>query len=116
MPFGYAATVQLLRETVVGTDEYGNDVRAPSTVAISGCAIWPSDGNAAGPNERLDAADIVTTGYTVLMPAGTTVQTTDRVQLPDDPTVWEVTGLPVEWRSPFTSVRSGVQVTLRQVR
>jgi hypothetical protein len=54
------------------------------------------------------------TTATLYLPVGTDVRRTDRVEVRG--TVWEVDGEPVEWRSPGTGRRAGLQVNLRAVK
>lgn len=111
-PFPESVTLQ--RTSIDSADEYGNDVLVDVEEVVHGCAIWPSDANASGSNEDVQARDLVISGYTVLLPSGTTVTPFDRMILPDGLT-YEVVGTPGRWRSPLTSTDPGVQVTLQRV-
>lgn len=53
------------------------------------------------------------TGPTVYLPAGTDVLSTDRVVVRG--TVYEVDGVPQDWRSPYSGSRPGLSVTLRRL-
>lgn len=109
-------TVTLHRAGTPTEDEYGNDVATETAVPVPGCAVWPSDPNAAGANEQLQARDTVITGLTVLAPAGTVVAATDRMSVPGYGEPFDVVGLPASWGpSPLTGTHAGVQVSLRRV-
>lgn len=114
MIWPYPESVTLHRVSIDGVDEYGNDVLVDVTQTVDGCALWPSDANASGSNEDTQARDLVLSGYTVLMPTGTTVTPYDRVTLPDG-LLYEVVGTPGRWRSPLTATDPGVQVMLQRV-
>jgi hypothetical protein len=115
VPYPAGDTVTLLRETlhvdIHGApvrDVYGNDQLTTTNITVTGCVVWPR-----GSSEKTGNHDLVSTGITVLMPTGTVVKSTDRVQVAG--VIYDVDGEPAEWRSPFTNLHSGVQVDLVRV-
>ena len=109
----FTTTVTLIRRTASGADAYGNDTFTQTETPISGCVVWPRDGNGSGGNERTNNQDMVIVGYSVLFPPGTPVAPTDQVRYGG--VVYEIDGSAGEWHSPFTGTDPGVLVALRRV-
>ena len=101
-------TVTLLMRVVLEQDDLGNDVFSTVERAVRDCAVWPT-----GTSEKVQAQDIVTAGWTVLMPSGTAIAATDQVRVRG--VVFDVDGEPFDWVSPITGHTGGVQVQLRKV-
>ena len=114
MIWPYPEPITLLRTATGPPDSYGNDTVTETEQLVEGCAVWPSDSNASGSNENVQAADMVITGYALLAPPGTGITAADRVRLADGRT-YEVVGTPGTWRSPLTNRQPGEQVSLRLV-
>lgn len=111
----YTVTVTVRRPA--GTDVYGDPL--PGAMhEIPGCIVAPSSGDSGQPasTERTDMRDTVITGWTLYPPYGADILPTDEVQLPGDPTWWQVDGEVGHWSSPFSNWRPGGQVELRRVR
>lgn len=109
----FGETVVIRHRTTTGTDSYGNDTYTWTDEAIDNVPVWESDANAAGGNERVQARDMVLAGMTISLPYGHTITAVDRVQVRGR--TYEVTGKPVDWRSPQTGVEAGTIVTLSLV-
>jgi hypothetical protein len=105
----FSTPVTLLSTAVTGVDEYGNDVRESTATRVDALAVWPR-----ASDELTDARDTVIVGLTAVLPFGTEVRATDRVEY--DGRVWEIEGEPGAWGpSPFTGSTAGVEVALRRV-
>ena len=89
-------------------DDYGNDVEdwsAPVEVAtIRGVGVEPRPAGESFTEDR----NAVTSGFTLYMPAGSSLKATQRVRVRGS--VWSVLGSPAEWRNPFTGWEPGVVV------
>ena len=110
----YAVTLTLLRTSVSGQDDYGNDVRESVEVDVPGCAVWPRDSNGSGGNELTGTRDTVIVGYSAVLPFGAEVKATDLVRYAG--TVYDIDGEPGVWGpSPLTGNVAGVQIALRKV-
>ena len=110
----FAVTLTLLRTSVSGQDDYGNDVRESVEVDVQGCAVWPRDSNGSGGNELTGTRDTVIVGYSAILPFGTVVKATDLVRYAG--TVYDIDGEPGVWGpSPLTGNVAGVQIALRRV-
>lgn len=109
-PFGETVYVLTAGTT---TDPYSNetaeDWSAASEVAVEGVAVEPR------PSQEpvQDARNAVTSGYTLYMPAGTSIDARSRVTVRG--AVFEVLGEPAVWRSPFTGWEPGVVVQVGRV-
>lgn len=104
----FGQTVTLQSRTVSGKDSYGNVTYSTTSTTLHNVPIWP-----AGSAELLQGQDILTDTLVALLPHGTVVLPTDRVQAFGR--TYEVTGSPFDWVSPFTSTKAGVQVNLKVV-
>jgi hypothetical protein len=105
----FAVPVVLLSTRVTGRDEYGNDVREATRRQVAALAVWPRVSD-----EVTQGRDTVVVGVVAILPYGTRVAATDRVEW--DEQVWEVEGEPGVWGpSPFTGNVGGVEVALRRV-
>jgi hypothetical protein len=101
-------TVTLVRRVETGRDSHGNTIWADSEIPVDGCAVWPT-----GSTERIQGQDQTSTRVTVMFPYGTTVLHTDKAKVRG--LLYEVTGLPSSWSSPFTTTRAGVEVQMTHV-
>lgn len=99
-PFGRTATI-----TPQTVDNMGD--RTPGVpVAVEGCAVWETPGV-----ETTGGQDTSVWSVTALMPVGTTVNITDRVEI--DGVVYEVVAQPIAWKSDLTGHQPGVEVHLQ---
>lgn len=89
-------------------DKWG-DSTGESRHVIRNCVFYPRTSS-----ESTDNRDTVITGITVLVPAGSDIESTDKVEFPDG-TRYEVDGMPGSWVSPSSSWKPGMQVDLREV-
>lgn len=110
MNFGSPVTV--VRVRAGGTDRWGD--RLPdATTPISGCAIAPMQSD-----EDTEFRHSVTTGYSVMVPAGTDVRHTDEFHLPppwsDGQERWHVVGELEPWISPFSGWSPGSVVNVKR--
>jgi hypothetical protein len=89
-------------------DEYGNEVEdwsSPVEVAtIQGVGVEPRPVGETFTEDR----NAVTSGFTLYLPAGSTVSPTQRIRVRGSE--WAVLGAPAEWRNPFTGWEPGVVV------
>lgn len=108
MIFTYGETVTLVNRVVSGRDSYGNDVFTEVTTTVPKVPVWPRTSS-----EAVQGEDVITTGLTMLLPAGTAVDAVDKVIIYGVP--HEVDGEPGLYRSPFTPSAAGVVVNLRRV-
>lgn len=106
--FPYGQTVTLIRRTVSGRDERGNDVYSESPSQVPQAVIAP-----AGSTEFIQFTDQVTTDITVFLPYGTEVSATDAVEIGGQR--YEIQGEPSEWRSPFSGSTSPIQLRLSRI-
>lgn len=112
MPAGKEVTI--VRPGAPTRDVYGNDVPGPPThIVIEGGAVAPRDSNASGPNEDVQGRDLVVSGLTWWAPAGTDVRATDQALV--DGVLYNVTGRPGAFTSPFTGSVGPVVVDLEYV-
>lgn len=111
----FLTPVVLLSTAVSGRDEYGNDVRVATRTPVDALAVWPrSSIGGASSTEDTQGRDTVIVGLTAVLPFGTTVHATDRLEYGG--LVWEIQGEPGVWGpSPFTGDVAGVEVALRRV-
>lgn len=115
MAAAYTVTVTVRRPTF---DRRGNTT-STTTHQVAGCIVAPASGDSgqSASRERTEGlTDTVITGWTLYPPYGADIRATDEVQLPGDPTWWQVQGDIGNWASPFTNWRPGGQVALRRVR
>lgn len=111
-PFGEPVTV--LRRTVVGENDFGNDViEYVEAETWPRCAVYPKDPNGQVANERLNWRDEAEFGLMALLPERSAITAYDRVLVRGE--VWEVNGPPNLQRHSFTGWRPGVLVPLRRV-
>jgi hypothetical protein len=102
-------TVTILRPGPPTQDEYGNDVPGPPTeIPVPGCGVAPQQSS-----ELTQARDTVTAGLTLYAPWGTDLRPTDKVRVRG--IVYDVTGEPGGFRSPFTGSTGPVVATLERV-
>jgi hypothetical protein len=111
----FRTPVVLLSTAVTGQDEYGNDVRESTRTPVGALAVWPRSAiGGSSSTEQTQARDTVIVGLTAVLPYGTAVHATDRLEYGG--LVWEIEGEPGVWGpSPFTGDVAGVEVALRRV-
>lgn len=108
MTFPYGQTVTLVKRSVTGVDDFGNDVYSETTIDVTPCIIQPS-----GSTENIQWTDEVSTTLTVFMPYGTDVDPIDAVEIDGDR--FEIQGDVSSWMSPFSGHTSPIQMTVRKV-
>ena len=108
MIFPYGETVTRIRS--VERDEFGDPIGgAEPNLDIPGCGVAPRQAG-----EQIGQGRIaVTSGLTLYVPPGADVLPSDRFEVRG--AVWEVTGEPAVWRSPFTGWEPGREVELTRV-
>lgn len=106
--FPYGQTITLIRRTVSGTDERGNDTYSESPEQIPQAVVQPS-----GSNEFTQFTDQVTTDLVVYLPFGTKVSPLDAIEVAGSR--YEVQGDISSWVSPFSGNTSPIQVRLSRV-
>lgn len=102
--FPYGKTVTITPQT---GDNFG-DRTAGTPVDVDGCVVYETPGV-----ETVGAQDTLVVTLTVIVPPGTSVASTDRITI--DGATYEVASQAIEWQSPFTGTRPGVQFTARRV-
>jgi hypothetical protein len=104
----------ILRDTATGTDAYGMDEVTTAEIAVTGCAWWPS-----ATTEATQGRDTVSTRMQVILPGGTDIRSTDRLQLDGDAyfpgATWRVDGDPQQHWSALTGSTGGVTVWVEKV-
>lgn len=105
MPQGEPITI--IRKTVSGQDQYGNDQWVTSEITVVG-AVAPRVSS-----EDMQSRDQVSAGLIVWLPGGTVILATDQLRIRG--AIYEVDGDPMDWRSPFTGRAAPVQVMLTKV-
>jgi predicted membrane-bound mannosyltransferase len=100
--------VTITRRTATGpADDYGNATTVPTTVQTVGELQQRSR---AEPGDQGETSD---TGWLLVLPAGTDLDTSDTVTIAGQS--FEVTGDPWHARWPRTGLESHVEATLRRV-
>ena len=115
----HGQTVVVFREV---RDDFG-DVTVEDERQVEGCAWYPrrsvedyGGGSSIGAGQRTAASSgavQVSTGLTMLCPAGSGITAVHRVRLPDG-SVWQVVGARGEWTSPLSGWTAGDTVELEQ--
>ena len=104
MSFPYGQTVTIVRRTVTGQDEYGNDVYTETTEDVTLVVVQPS-----GSTENIQFTDQVSIGMVFYFPYGTVINPTDAISFAGDK--YEVEGNPQAWPpSPFSGNFSPIEV------
>jgi hypothetical protein len=106
--FAYAETMTLVKRSVSGQDDYGNDIYDETPITVDQCVFQP-----AGSSEGLIFADQVSTSDTIFMPYGTDVSALDAIDF--DGERYEVTGDVSSWESPFSGRTSPIRVAVTRV-
>jgi len=101
--FNNGVTVTLVRKTVTGQDEFGNDVYTSTNVDVWPCSVQP-----AASREVLAFADQITAQITVFFPSNADITYVDAI-------IWngnqyEITGVPDQWQSPFSGHISPIRI------
>lgn len=114
-PFGETVVRHRFGESP-GRDERGQPIPGPLLEEpIEGVAVVPRAQAPDVGGEQQQYRDQVFIGYTLYLPAGTDVVTTDRLMVRGE--LHEVTGFPGDWgRSPFTGSAGPVQVAVDRVK
>lgn len=101
----HGATVTRLRSG--GSDRFGNPL--PETEHdIEDCPIAPGQ-----TEDVIDRSNGAIADFVIYPPPGSDIRHTDRVRLPQPwGGVWQVTGVPQHWISPWTGNRPGMRVYL----
>jgi hypothetical protein len=107
MTFAFGEKIKVYRAGS-RVDPYSNETTADWSTATSfeveGCAVYPTD---SFEHPSVDNS-AVTSGFTVLAPAGTVITRKDRVSIRGETVQREVTGDPFDWHHPFTGWDPGV--------
>lgn len=111
MSFGNPVTVTVHHRVVNNTGDY----TITDSFTVGGCAISTSVGRTGRQSfeEETFESDQIRADIILHAPPGTDVRSSDAVTIPDG-TVWSVWGTPVDYASPFTGWRPGLQVRLRR--
>lgn len=108
MPFTYGQTVTLVKRTVSGQDDFGNDQYAETLTPVSPCVVQP-----AGSNETIQFTDQVSTDLTIFLPYGTDIEAVDSVEVGG--TRYDVMGDASVWVSPFSGHTAPIQIRVTRV-
>lgn len=108
MRFPFGESVILHTRTIVGQDEYGNDVIEEVDTAVPGVAVWPRSSQ-----EAVQAQDQIVSGLWALFPPDHDVTGVDALTARGDR--YEVDGEPGRYVSPLTGMDAGYQVALKRV-
>jgi len=98
----------LVKRSVTGQDEYGNDIMSNTYIDVYNCAIEP-----AASSENLVFTDQVSMMNTIFMPAGTPVEPVDAIIYAGE--TFEVFGTRNDWTSPFSGRQSPIRVTVNKI-
>lgn len=104
----FGPTVTLVHRVLNGQDEFGNDVYTDQTEEIPFCSYHPGS-----TTEVWQGTEQVSIDVTVYFPDGTEIKATDAFIINGEQ--YEIEGRPEQWSSPFTAVRSPIQVYGRLV-
>ena len=107
VPFGETLT----RLRLPDPDRYG-ETGPPVEVDVSGCVVWPIDGNGSSGNEDNEFRNTVTYGYAVMLPPDTDAAPADRWRWHGD--VFEQLGEAGRYRNPFTGT-AVLTIAIRRV-
>jgi len=121
MRFPHGETVTIVRESPGGTDAYGDPTTSTSArTDIPLCGVAPR--MSSEPTERGRQGVIV--GWSVYLPAGVDVRSTDQMELPGVtmlnaegevvPAPCDIEGIPADWVNPFTGWTPGAEVAVRR--
>lgn len=93
------------------TERWGESTTGPRRT-VEGCTRWPR-----GSEETTDRANVVTTGWMLSAPVDSGITASDEVQMPDDPTWWQVVGDPQPYAdSPFSDWKPGTPIALTRTK
>jgi hypothetical protein len=107
MPNG--VTVTLVRRSVSGQDEFGNDVYTETTEDVQPCSIQQGSSR-----ENLSFTDQVITGVIVFIPYGTDLTYLDAIIY--NGVKFEVAGDPDVWVSPWSGNTAPIRVYANVVK
>lgn len=108
--FPYAVTMTLVKRVLQPgvVDERGNDVYVEQNVDVPNCVFQPG-----GSSENLAFADQTNSTDNVYLPEGTDVMYLDAIIY--NGVKYEVVGVPLHWRSPFSGRVSPIRVDVNRV-
>lgn len=107
MSMHFAAGVDVIVRESGGYDERGNPL-PETTRAIGPCAVSPGT-----TDDVVNRATGAIADYVVYAPAGTQIEPTARITLPDPwGGTWQVVGVPKPWVNPFSNWAPGVEINL----
>lgn len=111
MQFPYPLTVTVHHQEVNDTGDYV----ITQSYELPGCAISLSVGRTSRRSFEYETqdADFIRADIVLYAPPASDIRSSDRVTVPDG-TEWAVWGLPVDYASPLTDWRAGMQVRLRR--
>jgi hypothetical protein len=110
MDFLYGETLTIL-STVTTRDDYGNESTDETEVSWGPCALAPRSSD-----ERVDPhSPAVVTALTAYGPAADLdADDTVRIDAGFYAGIWQVEGIPGDWKSPFTGWHPGLEVALKR--
>lgn len=105
MAFAFTETLTIIRPDAPVFPTMGD---APTTTStdVSGCISWPT-----ATSELVFGQDTVIWDREAVFPAGTDIKATDQVERLG--VIYDVSGRPQHWESPFTGSRPGIVVQLK---
>lgn len=104
----WGQTVTIVHRTLGAPDARGNDTYTETNEDIPYCSVHPGLST-----EVTQGTEEVSDDITVMFPDGTSIKATDAMIVSGDR--YEVVGSPNQWQSPFTGIRSFVEVQGRRV-
>jgi hypothetical protein len=116
MQFPFGETVTLHARGLTWQDEDGNDVSDPTrdvVTTLTGVPVWPRNASEGRQGENTQGSDMLITGLSALLPAGTVVTAIDKVDVYGQS--YEIDGEPGRYQSPFTGTNPGVLVNLTRI-
>ena len=104
----HGQTVTIVHRTLGTPDARGNDTWTETTEDVPYCSVHPGLST-----EVTAGTEEVSSDVTVMFPDGTSIKATDAMIINGDR--YEVVGTPNQWQSPFTGIKSLVEVQGRLV-
>jgi hypothetical protein len=108
MPLLYGDTVIIVHRAVTGVDARGNDVLTETQETVTGCAVYMGRGT-----EQVGGTEMIADDVTVNFPDGVSITALDAMIIDGDK--FEIQSSPNQWQSPFTGIKSYVEVQGRHV-
>ena len=87
------------------------DKPIPATHTVTGCIRWPR-----GSGEERNRSDVVTTGWMLSVRVTADIRSSDQLQMPGDPTWWDVEGDPQPYESPLTGTQFATPIALTRTK